>query len=54
MVESFDPIGPLHDELIHGGKIYLAVTSLIGLVAFAAGLHVLLSASELALGVLMR
>jgi hypothetical protein len=34
------------DDLIHGNKIYLAVTSMIGLVAFGAGLQMLLSASR--------
>jgi hypothetical protein len=50
---SASAVVPGFDELIHGGKTYLAVTSLIGLIAFGAGLQVLLGASELALGVLM-
>jgi hypothetical protein len=50
---SASAVVPGFDELIHGRKTYLAVTSLIGLIALGAGLQVLLSASELALGVLM-
>jgi hypothetical protein len=50
---SASAVVPGFDELIHGSKTYLAVTSIIGLVAFGAGLLMLLEASELALGVLM-
>lgn len=50
---SVNAVVPGFDELIHGSKTYLAVTSLIGLVAFGAGLQVLLGASEFALGVLV-
>jgi hypothetical protein len=50
---SASAVVPRFDNLIHGSKTYLAVTSLIGLVAFGAGLWMLLETSELALGVLM-
>lgn len=50
---SASAVVPGFDQLIHGNKIYLAVTSLIGLAAFGAGMAMLLTASELALGVLM-
>ena len=44
---------PSFDQLIHGNKAYLAVTSLIGLVALIAGVQMLLTATDVALGVLM-
>lgn len=50
---SASAVVPGFDQLIHGSKMYLAVTSLLGLVAFGAGLQMLLTASELGLGVLM-
>lgn len=50
---SASAVVPGFEELIHGARTYLAVTSLIGLVAFGAGLQMLLEASEVALGVLM-
>ena len=50
---SASAVVPGFDELLHGSKLYLAVTSLIGLGAFAAGLVLLLGASEVALGVVM-
>ena len=52
-VASASAVVPGFDNLIHGSKTYLAVTSLIGLVAFGAGLWMLIEASEFALGVLM-
>lgn len=50
---SASAVVPGFDQLIHGSRAYLAVTSLIGLVAFGAGIQMLVSASEVALGVLM-
>ena len=50
---SASAVVPGFAQLIHGSRIYLAVTSLVGLVAFGAGVQVILSASELAPGVLM-
>jgi hypothetical protein len=50
---SASAVVPGFDELLHGSKLYLAVTSLIGLGAFVAGLVMLLGASEVALGVVM-
>jgi hypothetical protein len=50
---SASAVVPGFDQLIHGSRAYLAVTSLIGLVAFGAGVQMLMSTSEAALGVLM-
>lgn len=50
---SASAVVPHVDELIHGNRAYLAVTSLLGVVALVAGLQLLFTASELALGVLM-
>jgi hypothetical protein len=50
---SASAVVPGFDDLMHGNKAYLAVASLIGLVAFAAGVQMLVSASEAALGVVM-
>lgn len=50
---SASAVVPGFDELIRGNRIYLAVTSVIGLVAFAAGLQMLLTASDVGLAVLM-
>ena len=50
---SASAVVPGFDQLIHGSRTYLAVTSLIGLVAFGAGVQMLVSASEAGLGVLM-
>jgi hypothetical protein len=50
---SASAVVPGFEGLIHGSKLYLVVTAMIGLVAFGAGLQMLLSASEAALGVLM-
>lgn len=50
---SASAVVPGFDELIRGNKIYVAVTSAIGLVAFAGGLQMLLTASEVGLGVMM-
>ena len=52
-VASASAVVPGFNELLHGSRLYLAGTSLIGLVAFAAGVAMLVSASEVALGVVM-
>jgi hypothetical protein len=52
-VASASAVVPGFDELLHGRRLYLAGTSLIGLVAFAAGVVMLVRASEVALGVVM-
>ena len=44
---------PGFDQLIHGNKIYLAITSLLGFVAFAGGLQMILSANEVGLTMMM-
>jgi hypothetical protein len=44
---------PGFDELIHGSRLYLTITSLLGLVALVGGVTMLASASELGLLVLM-
>ena len=50
---SASAVVPNFDRLIHGNKAYLAVTSLIGLVALIAGVQVLVADSGAGLGVLM-
>jgi hypothetical protein len=50
---SASAVVPGFDQLLHGSKAYLAATSAIGLVAFGAGLQMLIAASETGLGVLM-
>lgn len=50
---SASAVVPGFDRLIHGNKPYLAVTSLVGLVALAGGVQMLLSGSELGVGVLV-
>jgi hypothetical protein len=52
-VASASAVVPGFDELLHGNKLYMVVTSLIGLVAFAGGVVMLVGASEVALGVVM-
>ena len=44
---------PGFDQLLHGSKSYLAVTSLIGLAAVAAGVHMLITASGVSLTLVM-
>lgn len=44
---------PGFDQLIHGNKVYLAITSLLGLVALAGGVHMLVFASDAGVAVLM-
>ena len=50
---SASAVVPGFDELLHGSRLYLAVTSLIGLVAFVGGFVMLVGASEVALGVVV-
>lgn len=50
---SASAVVPGFDELLHGNKLYMIVTSLIGLVAFAGGVVMLVGSSEVALGVVM-
>ena len=44
---------PSFDQLLHGNKIYVSVTSLIGLVAAIGGLLMLVAESEAGLAVVM-
>jgi hypothetical protein len=50
---SASAVVPGFGELLHGSKLYLLATSLIGLLAFVAGVVMLLAASEVALGMVM-
>jgi hypothetical protein len=50
---SAGAVVPGFETLIRGSRVYLAVTMLIGLVAFGAGAWMLLDGSDLALGALM-
>ena len=52
-VASASAVVPGFTELLHGNKIYLAATSLLGLVALVAGVMVLWSVNTEALAVLM-
>jgi hypothetical protein len=52
-VASAAAVVPGFDTLMHGNKVYLVATSLLGLVALAAGVVMLASSSEAALAVLM-
>ncbi len=42
---SASAVVPTFDQLLHGNKAYLVITSLIGLVAVAAGVQMLITAS---------
>jgi len=53
MVASASAVVPGFAQLIHGNKLYLAATSLIGVVAFVGGLQMLVAASETGLGVML-
>lgn len=44
---------PGFDELLHGNKAYLGVTSALGLLAFAGGLLMLITASSIGLALMM-
>jgi hypothetical protein len=50
---SASAVVPGFGELLHGSKVYLALTSLIGLGALIAGIAALVDASESMLGVLV-
>ena len=50
---SASAVVPNFHRLLHGSRIYLAVTSLIGIVAVVAGLAVVINASATGLGVLV-
>jgi len=50
---SASAVVPTFVDLLHGGKTYLVVTSVMGLVAAVAGVQVLVSSSEASLAVLM-
>jgi hypothetical protein len=49
---SATAVVPGFDQLIHGSRLYLAITSLLGLAALAAGIVMLVTASGTAVGVL--
>lgn len=50
---SATAVVPTFDQLLRGNRVYLAVTSLLGLVALIAGVVMLVEASETALAVVM-
>lgn len=50
---SATAVVPSFDQLLHGNKIYMAVTSLIGLVAVIGGVVMLVAESEAGLAVVM-
>jgi hypothetical protein len=50
---SASAVVPSFDELIHGNKTYLVVTSLMGAVALGCGIAVLVTAGEAALATLV-
>ena len=50
---SASAVVPGFDQLLHGSKTYLAITSLIGLAAAAAGVQMLITASGAGLTVVM-
>lgn len=52
-VASASAVVPGFEQLMHGNRLYLVVTSLIGFVAFVGGVILLVNASEIALGVVM-
>lgn len=52
-VASASAVVPGFTQLLHGNRIHLAVTSLLGLVALVAGVMVLWSANTVALAVLV-
>ena len=52
-VASASAVVPGFEQLLAGNRAYLAVTALLGLAAFAGGLWMLISASEVGLGLLM-
>jgi hypothetical protein len=50
---SATAVVPTFDQLLHGSKLYMAVTSLLGLVALIAGVVMLVGSSQTALAVVM-
>ncbi len=50
---SASAVVPGFDQLLHGNKVYLVLTSLIGVAAFAAGVQMLVTASGAGLTVVM-
>jgi hypothetical protein len=52
-VASATAVVPGFDQLMHGSKVYLAATSVVGLVAFVTGVVMLGSGSSTAIAVLM-
>ena len=52
-VASASAVVPGFEQLIRGNKAYLAVTSLVGLVAFIAGVQMLITASGTGLTVMV-
>jgi uncharacterized membrane protein len=50
---SATAVVPSFDQLLHGNKIYMAVTSLIGLIAVIGGVVMLVAESEAGLAVVM-
>ena len=50
---SASAVVPGFGQLLHGNKVYLTITSVIGLAAFAAGVQMLITASGAGLTVVM-
>ena len=50
---SASAVVPGFEQLLHGNKIYLAVTAVLGLVALAGGVGTLVTSREVGLAVLM-
>lgn len=50
---SVSAVVPGFEGLLHGSRPYLAATSAIGLIAFAAGLYTLFAGNEVTLGALV-
>ena len=50
---SATAVVPTFGQLLHGNKVYLAVTSLLGVVALIAGVVMLVGSSQTALAVVM-
>ena len=50
---SATAVVPTFDQLLHGNKAYVAITSLIGVVALIAGVVMLVGSSQTALAVVM-
>ncbi|MFZ0161540.1 MAG: hypothetical protein WAL50_21115 [Kineosporiaceae bacterium] len=52
-IASATAVVPTFSQLLHGSKAYLAITSTLGVIAAAAGVQMLLTASETGLAVVM-